>query len=195
MTALAWPVIMSLASNPACTVPGMVPVFWPAVVRGESSFDPHAIHDDDTGRSYYPATADIAHAITIRLMAAGHSIGIGLSQLTARSETAFQYRFGLMVRAAFDPCRNMKAGAIHYVHGALSIYNSGSPTRSLPYATRILADVRMSDGDDRPATPPSPPAVTKGLRDILHDPEDGVANIGGLIPIPQFSARHPKDIP
>ena len=58
-------------------------------------------------------------------MAKGHSVGVGLAQLTAKSEAEFRDKFGLSVGdALLIPCANMRAGAKLFVSGSLSIYNS-----------------------------------------------------------------------
>ena len=137
MSALTWAVIAHLAAQPACSVPGMVPNFWPAVVQGESSYDPLALHDDTASRAYYPDNLDMAEALATRLMTAGHSVGVGLSQLTASSSQEFENKFGLTIRDALDPCRNMQVGARFYVDRALRIYNTGSPTKGAAYAARV----------------------------------------------------------
>ena len=139
MPALTWAFIAHLATQPACTVPGMVPEFWPAVVQGESSYDPFALHDDTTSQAYYPDNAETAEALATRLMSAGHSVGVGLSQLTASSPQEFKNKFGLTVRDALDPCKNMQTGAHFFVDRALRIYNTGSPTRGAAYAARVAA--------------------------------------------------------
>ena len=139
MSALTWAFIAHLAAQPACTVPGMVPEFWPAVVRGESSYDPLALHDDTTSRGYYPDSAVAAEVLATRLMSAGHSVGVGLSQLTASSPQEFSNKFGLTIRDALDPCRSMHVGARFYVDRALRIYNTGSPIRGAAYAARVTA--------------------------------------------------------
>ena len=139
MAALTWAFIAHLAAQPACTVPGMVPEFWPAVVQGESSYDPLALHDDTASRAYYPDSAEASEAIATRLMTAGHSVGVGLSQLTASSPQEFLSKFGLTIREALDPCRNMQAGTRFYVDRALRIYNTGSPTKGAAYAARVAA--------------------------------------------------------
>jgi type IV secretion system protein VirB1 len=141
MSALSLALIAQLAATPACTVPGMVPEFWPNVIKAESHYDPNAIGDDTAARSYYPDTADTAEALALKLMAQGHSVGVGLSQLTARSPEEFSAKFGLTIREALEDCRNMQAGARFYVTGALSIYNTGHPTKGIGYAKRIMASV------------------------------------------------------
>ena len=83
MTALSIAFVMQLAAKPACTVPGMVKEFWPAVVRKESHDDPLALRDDAESHFYYPKNVEAPKELAPRLMLAGHSVGVGLSQLTA----------------------------------------------------------------------------------------------------------------
>lgn len=154
MSAVSLALVLQLSANPACTVPGMVPEFWPAVVRQESHYDPLALHDDTANRSYYPDNVEVAEAIATRLMAQGHSVGVGLSQLTATSPAVFLSRFGLTVRDALDACRNMQTGARFYVQGALSIYNTGTATKGAGYAQGIMTSV-----GDAPVPAPSPSLV------------------------------------
>ena len=183
MTALTVALIAQLAATPACSVPGMVATFWPSVVRKESHYDPLALHDDTVSRSYYPETAEASEALATRLMLAGHSIGVGLSQLTATSPALFQHKFGISIREALDPCLNMKVGARFYVAGALSIYNSGNATSGLAYAAAVMADSHAVDA--APAPPrqaadqndPPPPswdmeAVADWRRRHAPTPED-----------------------
>lgn len=162
--------ITILSGRPECSAEGMVPSFWPKVVLTESSYDPLTLHDDSVnrpfGRSYYPPTMDEAERIATELMSQGHSVGVGLSQLTAKSPAEFLSRFGLTIREALEPCRNMHAGAQWYVAGKLSIYNSGSPTRGLTYAQRVMARV---GGDPPPIDKPSePPACPVDDTDGWH---------------------------
>lgn len=166
----AWAVVMHLASVPACTVPGMVPEFWPSVVRQESSYNPLALHDDDTGRAYYPDTIDASEVTAVRLMSRGHSVGVGLSQLTARSEREFQNKFGLTIREALDPCINMHAGARHFVDRALRIYNCGHPDCGTTYVAKINQKSTRLDSLHDP--PPAGPTVVPRRREsevVMHD--------------------------
>jgi hypothetical protein len=177
MTALTWATIMHLASQSACSVPGMVPAFWPAVVRRESSYSPYALHDDTAGRAYYPDTAAAAERIARQLLAQGHSVGVGLSQLTARSEPQFLQKFGLTIHDALDPCANMHAGARFFVSAALSIYNSGSPTAALNYAASITASIRPGVDPAPRRAPADPPASS-----IFVQPGSGSALITATNP-------------
>ena len=171
MTAMTWAAILHLATIPACTVPGMVPEFWIAVVHVESRYDPLALHDNTASIAYYQATPDLAEAIATQLMAAGHSVGVGLSQLTAQSEAQFRGRFGLTIRQALDPCANMRGGARHYVAGALSIYNTGNSIAGIQngYAKNVLARV----GQPTPVSasaPPHPPAIDPPINEVFARP-------------------------
>ena len=140
--------ILQLAATPDCTAPGMPPANVAAVARQESGFHPHAIRDETTDRSHYPATREAAEALAARLTAQGHLLGVGLMQLTPPAN------FGLSIAEAFDPCKNMKAGAellaANYnlewqaLMRALSRYNSGSPTRAEAYAKRVAAQAQRN---------------------------------------------------
>jgi type IV secretion system protein VirB1 len=127
-------VIMQMAGTPACTAAGVPPADVAAIARTESGFHPYAIRDETTNRSLFPETADAAEAIARDLTSKGHLLGVGLMQLTPPSN------FGLSIREALDPCRNMKAGTDFFA--SLSRYNSGSPTRSQGYAMRVVAESR-----------------------------------------------------
>lgn len=182
-----------IAANPTCTVPGMVPDFWLAVVKVESHYDPNAIRDDTANMSFYPTNTDSAVELTTLLMRQGHSVGVGLSQLTATSEQQFQAKFGLTVRQALDPCVNMRAGALFYVSGALSTYNGGSPTASPGYARSVQAAVEAQQpAPNAPVSPPpsKPQPLHSHMRDLLHpDQSNDDHSSPNLIQIPE----QPKD--
>lgn len=168
MSALFLAAALQLASLPDCTVPGMPPENLVAVARQESGLRPYAIRDERTDRSYYPNTLEEAEALATRLTAQGHLLGVGLMQLTPPAN------FGLSIREALDPCRNMKAGAQlladnyrRAMREALSRYNSGHPTRSENYARRVealAANIPRIAGGAPPvavaAPPPAAPVIT-----------------------------------
>ncbi|WP_109105429.1 lytic transglycosylase domain-containing protein [Azospirillum sp. TSO35-2] len=153
-----------------------------AVAHAESRFNPLAIGDTTTGRSHAPPTPADAVAQATALLRQGHSLDLGLMQLNS----ATLARLGLSVADAFEPCRNIAAGARVLADGydpaggedgqralvrALSRYNTGSPTRGVAngYVARVRAGaaavvpaIRLEEGaavpaPDRPAAPP--PAV------------------------------------
>lgn len=170
--------VAQLAGNPACSHPGMALEFWPKVVRVESRYHPFALHDDTENRSFYPEKIEVAEAMALTRMRAGHSVGVGLSQLTSSSPDGFYRKFGMTVREALDACRNMAAGAEHYVMGALSVYNTGSRTAGMAYAQKVLSGVSVvgshhqvpsspmieddEDYDDRPSGVAGSPTLAIG---------------------------------
>lgn len=161
MAVLPLALVMQMTATPACSFPGMVPQFWPHVLNVESryggGYSQFALHDDDANQSYYPDTQDAAEALARRLMAQGHSVGVGLSQLTARSEGQFFTKFHLTVRQALDDaCTNLRAGARFFVERALSIYNSGSPTGAPRYAVSITDAIQNGTASGAPALPAPP---------------------------------------
>jgi type IV secretion system protein VirB1 len=130
-----------------------------AVARQESGLNPYAIRNERTRTSHFPATLAEAEALATRFEAEGVLIGVGLMQLTPPR------RFGLTIREALNPCRNMKAGAellaANYrlaVREMLSRYNSGHPTRSEGYALSVEALAQRPPLLGGPALPVAPPA-------------------------------------
>jgi len=179
-TILTAPALAALiAANPACTVPGMVPDFWPRVVRAESHYVPTALHDDTVGLSYYPDTAAEAEAIATRLMAAGHSVGVGLSQLTARSEQQFYDKFHLTIRHALETCANMKAGAQHFVNGAIAAYHTGkfTPDGDTRYVDNVISHLSAQPDTVRARLAP-PPSLDPALSTVFAHPV-----VGGVEPV------------
>ena len=143
----------------------IAPKTMAAVVSVESGGNPLALHDNTRNRTY--RTADIGQAIhwASELIARGDSVDMGLSQINSMN----LLRLGLSVRAAFDPCNNLRAGATilsgdyanasaHFGSGqyalrrALSAYNSGSMFAAQGYVDRIL--VAAGVPPDEPAGVP-----------------------------------------
>jgi type IV secretion system protein VirB1 len=122
-----------------------------AIVSVESAGDRLALHDNTLGRSFSPASGDEAVAWTQQLLALGHSVDIGLSQINSRNLP----RLGLRVEEAFDSCTNLRAGATILsedyasasarfgagqvaLRRALGAYNTGSLFAGREYVNRIL---------------------------------------------------------
>lgn len=93
-------------------------------------------------RSHYPSSTGEAVALVENLLAKGHTVSLGLSQINDRNLA----RLGLSVAAVFEPCANIAAGAAilsefytaaskkygagsRALRAALSGYNSGSFVR------------------------------------------------------------------
>lgn len=125
-----------------------------AVAGAESGFNTLAIHDNTTHRNV--AVRDKAGAIVIaaRLIAAGHSVDLGLMQIDSGNLAGL----GLTVRAAFDACASVRAAgrllAADYRPGgkgrqaalleALSRYNTGNAWRGFQngYVRRVVVTAR-----------------------------------------------------
>ena len=73
----------------------------------ESGLHPLAIHDNPTGRSYFPDTVEQAIALATSLHEAGHRIDAGIMQVTQANWPAY----GLTLETVFDPRANICAGA------------------------------------------------------------------------------------
>lgn len=121
--------------------PHVAPDTMLAVARHESALQPWSVHDNKTGQTIVEASEDAAVATAHRLIAAGHSVDMGLMQVNSANLPGL----GLSVRAVFKPCANVAAGAsvltVAYraataqtksadeaLRIALSLYNTGTPS-------------------------------------------------------------------
>jgi len=142
------------------------------IIAVESGGKPYAIHDNTTGISYAPATADAAQNLAENLLRAGHRLDLGLMQI---NYDAWLRPSGFALASALDPCTNIRLGttilSANYAHAltrqgstpeavarALSAYNSGSETRAWDYALRVLTDRRALDWL---RTSPPPPSASR----------------------------------
>ena len=144
----------------AACAPQVSAVTLAAVAGAESRFESLAIQDDTAGRSYTPATAAAAAAISNRLIRRHHSVDLGLMQVNSHN----LQMLGLTVEGAFDACRSIAAGgrmlelnyiASHHDGGeqmalreALSRYNTGNGHRGFTNGY-----VRFVDDTARVTTP------------------------------------------
>jgi type IV secretion system protein VirB1 len=144
--------------------PSVSPQTMTAIVRVESGGNSLALRDNTLGRAFAPETTTEGIAWANQLLAMGHSLDIGLSQINSANLP----RLGLSVRAVFDPCTNLQAGATilgddyrnaseHFGAGqyalrrALGAYNSGSLYAGQDYINQILAAAGLA-----PETPDVP---------------------------------------
>ncbi|HEX7929837.1 MAG TPA: lytic transglycosylase domain-containing protein, partial [Sphingomicrobium sp.] len=166
--------VLALAAQCA---PDVAPSTLLAVARAESALDPFAIgvNGPAVRRGRARSTAE---ALTMArcLLHAGRDIDLGLAQINVRNLS----RLGLSLEAAFDPCRNIAAGARvlrdGYERGAarhgpgqpalrvaLSYYNTGHAERGFAngYVARVTAhagrDAAGADHRVRPAAAATPP--------------------------------------
>jgi type IV secretion system protein VirB1 len=158
---------MHTAATCASTV---APETLAAIARTESGLNPYAIFDNDTHRGFRPNTLEEAQAIAAPLVAAGHSVDVGLMQVNSHIFS----RLGLSVAQALDPCRSLAAGAgllvdayqggttdmeqQHAVRVALSRYNTGDAR--LGFANGYVQKVEASTRYIVPALTVAPAAAT-----------------------------------
>lgn len=161
--------------------PGVAPSTLLAVARAESALDPFAIGVNGprlrVGRA---RSAAEAVAMARGLLQAGRDIDLGLAQINVRNLS----RLGLSLEAAFDPCRNLAAGARVLREGyergaarhgpgqpalrvALSYYNTGHAQRGL--ANGYVARVTAQAGVPRETVPATAPALVPPTPSIAAD--------------------------
>jgi len=129
--------------NPAMTL---------RIIDVESAGHAYAIHDNTNRTNYDATTAAQAARVAETLISGGHRIDIGLMQINYEvwlKPTRFS------IEMALDPCTNIRLGttllSANYAHAlsasstpadalahALSVYNSGSESRALGYAEKVL---------------------------------------------------------
>jgi len=137
--------------------PQVGPTTMAAIVRTESGGYPWALNDNTLTLPRQPATKDEAVAMASTLIAAGHSVDLGLGQVNSRNLPTL----GLTVAQALDPCTNLRASSsilqegyrrATAVHGegqqallaAISAYNTGNLANG--FANGYVARVTMNAG-------------------------------------------------
>ena len=153
-----------------------------AIARTESGFDANAIHDNATGRSYFPKTSNDAIAIATHLITIErHGVDLGLMQVN----NANLQRFGITIADSFDPCTSLNIGARILSAGyappppnrdvqpallqAISRYNTGHPTRG--FSNGYVERVRTSADQVVPAIQVRTPSKDRPEKtDVLPPP-------------------------
>lgn len=120
-----------------CVPPSVAPIMV-GIAQHESGLHDTAIHDDTTGRSYIPETAQAAIRLSSALMAASHSLDLGIAQIN----TANFGWLGLTVETAFDACQSFRAGS-----AVLFAKYNGSPPDPVrkAYAADVAAQIASVD--------------------------------------------------
>jgi type IV secretion system protein VirB1 len=138
--------------------PDVAAVTLRAIVTVESAHNPLALNVNGFRLGRQPKDLREAQSWLRWLMERGHSVDVGLTQVN----TVHFARFGLTPDNAFDPCRNLAAGAkvLHEayrlmrarqpdpqiaVRQAVSAYNTGSAERGFRngYVARVETAVRQ----------------------------------------------------
>ena len=146
-----------LARNPACLPAEYLNLHrdLAGIAQQESGFHPYAIRDETTNESLFPATHADAVRIATQRDAAGHILGLGMFQITHRSNWR---RHGLTIAIALTGCGSMRAAASHYDANvraaALQLYNSGRIGGAPGYAATVLKHVQAG-----PLAAPVAPAI------------------------------------
>ena len=139
----------------ACA-PGVAPETLAAIAQTESGLNAFAIGiNGPGGGAVLAATRQEAVERAHALLRDGRSIDLGLMQINSRNLGWL----GLSVEDAFDPCRNIAAGARVLI--AFSGYNTGHPRRGFEngYVARVLAASagNIASGPAPAAAPPPDP--------------------------------------
>lgn len=87
--------------------PQIAPVTMAAIVRTESGFNPYAIGVVHGRLQRQPSSAAEAVAMVRALEAGGWNFSVGLAQVNRANWP----KYGLTTENAFEPCRNLAAGA------------------------------------------------------------------------------------
>ncbi|WP_425596170.1 lytic transglycosylase domain-containing protein [Roseobacter litoralis] len=153
--------------------PSVAPKIMEKLVRAESGFNQFAIGvNGATHRSYNPASKEEAARIARDLIDQGHSIDMGLGQISSENLDWLE----LTVESVFDSCTNLKASERVLrdgydrarkqgsdpqtaLHQALSAYNTGTFTRGFSngYVERVMGgNVEMPPADHQPRSAESP---------------------------------------
>jgi type IV secretion system protein VirB1 len=173
--------------------PSVSPQTMTAIVRVESGGNSLALRDNTLGRAFEPSDAREAVAWASQLLALGHSLDIGLSQVNSANLP----RLGLTVGKAFDPCTNLQAGATilgedyrnasgHFGAGqyalrrAIGAYNTGSLYAGQEYVNEILSAAGLA-----PET-----SYVPSLQATTGSGEDAAAAAAGAAPKPKSKAKH-----
>lgn len=124
MSALALPVVLSLAT--ACIPDGRLSHIRDRLVAHamvESGFNPLAIHDNTTQKSYFPSNLIEARRLLTSL--SGHSLDAGIAQVTRKNWQSLR----LSVDNLFDAGANLCGGAVILIqdYEAACRYNTGKP--------------------------------------------------------------------
>lgn len=164
-----------LALSNQCA-PQVAPQTMAAIAHVESRFNPYAIGVNRGDRlPRQPRTREEAIRTARGLLAQGKNIDLGLAQINSANMTWLN----LSVEDAFDPCKNLAAGARvltanyrsvvaraptqqHALRVALSMYNTGSQSRGFGngYVRKIEdAAVRLAGGRPAAVRPSPLPAL------------------------------------
>ncbi len=146
--------------------PSVAPGTLASIAGTESSFNTLAIRDNTSGLAMDTTSRPVAIATARALIAAGHSVDLGLMQINSANLA----RLGLTVRTAFNACASLGAAGrllvMDYRPGrsgdeqsalqaAFSRYNTGNDIHGFQngYVQRVVATARRIVPEINPAAP------------------------------------------
>ncbi|WP_322065086.1 lytic transglycosylase domain-containing protein [Burkholderia ubonensis] len=128
---------LSLAHDCA---PQIAPATMAAIVRTESGFNPYAIGVVHGWLRRQPSNVAEAIATARALEAAGWNFSVGLAQVNRANWPAY----GLTAENAFEPCRNLAAGAAILHRCFTAAVTSGKFRAGTDYQADVQAALRAS---------------------------------------------------
>jgi type IV secretion system protein VirB1 len=161
MAALTVQAALAMIALNRCVPPSVAPVMV-GIAQHESGLRDTAIHDNTTGRSYFPATSEEAITLSSTLMASGHSLDLGIAQIN----TANFGWLGLTITTAFDACRSFKAGS-----AVLFAKYNGSPPDAVrkAYAVDVSAQIAGVDRVNAAFPIPAPTQSATQEEAVIND--------------------------
>jgi Transglycosylase SLT domain len=170
MAAMTVQAALAIITLNRCVPPPVAPVMV-GIAQHESGLRDTAIHDDTTGRSYVPDTAQAAIKLSSALMAAGHSLDLGIAQINTVN---FGW-LGLNVETAFDACQSFRAGS----PVLFAKYNGSAPdVVRKAYAADVAAQIAGVDRVNAVVPIPAPPpSATQEEAAIDDRPADSTGEI------------------
>ena len=139
--------------------PNIAPTTLAAIVRHESDWNPHALHNNTLGSSIKASSKEEAVAVATKMIKAGQSVDIGLGQINSQHLSKYK----LSVEQVLDPCTNLRIAQDILLDGwkisggnlmgALSAYNTGKTNSAtgLKYANAVIA--KAIGGDNYKGAP------------------------------------------
>jgi type IV secretion system protein VirB1 len=147
----------ALAALLQTCAPSVAPKTMNAIVQVESGGNPLAIGDNTTHRSYAPRSYAEALATANSLIAKGHSVDVGISQVNSANFAGFH----TSAAQVLYPCQGLIVGSAILTNayrwsaatynepqralwGSISAYNTGSLTDGGRYVNLVVAAARQS---------------------------------------------------
>jgi len=137
---------MALIDLMQTCAPNIAPTTLAAIVRHESGWNPHALHNNTLGSSIKASSKEEAVAVATKMIKAGQSVDMGLGQINSQHLSKYK----LSVEQVLDPCTNLRITQDILLDGwkvsggnligTLSAYNTGktNSARGYQYAMKIL---------------------------------------------------------